>query len=370
MADFKRNTITEFDSILQHIGYGISVVDNKGNLLIANNQMAKFSGLSSAKALLKAGSREISKKLEFFDSEGNQLSADKLPRSLTLYDGRAHEMSLQYKRKSAAENRWIYIRSVPVYQNKKIKYVVNTVQDITEAKLEENRTSQFIAMASHELKTPLATIKAIAQLLDKRYRERRLKNAEKYFEKIELKVDQLTKIVNSFLDMSKIRSGNMILSLEPFDINYLIDDIIVEFKQYSVKNSFIKKGNVKKLVYSDKLRIGQILTNLIKNAYKYSASDKDIVINVRGEKKFVTVCVRDFGFGIPKKNWDRIFEPFIRGDQKKINQVEGLGIGLFMSRQIITLLGGKLWLKKSSRQGSVFCFKIPYKAKKLNEYKF
>jgi signal transduction histidine kinase len=112
-------------------------------------------------------------------------------------------------------------------------------------------------------------------------------------------------------------------------------------------------------VYSDKERIGQVMTNLISNAVKYSPHSNRIIISTERDEKTVTVCVEDFGIGIPEDKKDKVFEQFYRVSGSKQHTFPGLGLGLYISNEIIRREGGKMWVNSTEGKGSTFCFSLP-----------
>ncbi|HRP59344.1 MAG TPA: ATP-binding protein [Vicingus sp.] len=149
------------------------------------------------------------------------------------------------------------------------------------------------------------------------------------------------------------------LHIEPFDIEELIRNIISDLN-INTKHMLRMKGALDVYVEADRIRIGQVLTNLISNAIKYSPEEKEIIITVHRKDMDVIVGVKDFGRGIPKEKLEKIFNPFYRaGNDREKKIISGSGLGLYISREIITQNGGDIWVKSEEGEGSTFYFSLP-----------
>ncbi len=232
------------------------------------------------------------------------------------------------------------------------------VLDITERKTLEQRKDEFIGVASHELKTPLAVVKGYVQLLDRIVQEGQDKKAKAYLAKTLTYINRLNALIVDLLDVSKIQAGRLKMDRTEFDFNQMLEEA-VEANQILGHNHLISISNDTNLkVVGDKNRIEQVLTNLISNAIKYSPSSNKVVIRVTRDHNFIIVGAQDFGIGIPKSKQARIFDRFYRVDEHT-KQFSGLGIGLYISAEIVERHGGRLWVESEEGQGSTFYFSLP-----------
>ena len=221
----------------------------------------------------------------------------------------------------------------------------------------ERRKDEFISSASHELKTPLATIKGFTQVL-KELLKKDMK-ALYYLSKLESQTDRITLLVNDLLDVSKIKSGKLDLRFEPFFINKLIKEVIEDMYAQSTKHKIIFKPNANIKVRADYFRLYQVFINIISNAVKYSPKADKIVVYVRDLGTKVEVVVEDFGIGIAEKNLEKIFEKFFQVENKIRPSFSGLGLGLHISEEIIKRHKGRIWVESEKGKGSQFKFVIP-----------
>ncbi len=228
--------------------------------------------------------------------------------------------------------------------------------DITQRMLAERRKDEFISMASHELKTPITSIKVFNQLLEKKFKDDPA--AQKYLSRMSRQIDKLTNLVEDLLDMSKIQTGKLALRKEPFALYQLVQEV-VETMRVTNDRSIYLNGKTDKLVEADYDRIGQVLINLISNAIKYSPNKKEVEVVVAATDSEITITVTDHGVGIPPEHHDHIFGRFYRVYEEDDKTFPGLGIGLYISQQIITRHNGRMWFTSKPGSGSSFYFTLP-----------
>ncbi len=231
---------------------------------------------------------------------------------------------------------------------------------VTERKELERRKDDFIAIASHELKTPVTSIKLYMQLLHRKFKLAKDQKSADSVAKMDGQLNKLTDLINDLLDVSKIEGGKLRLNLGNFDLNNLVEETS-ENMQVTTKHLITKKLKSVGVVYGDRDRIGQVITNFLSNAIKYSPGKDKIIIKTIKEKKGLTVSVRDFGVGLNLKEQGKVFERFNRAGQEGPGGLPGLGIGLYISKEIINRHNGKIWVESRKGKGSTFSFSIPRK---------
>lgn len=236
--------------------------------------------------------------------------------------------------------------------------ILIAIEDITEKRETDRRKDDFLSIASHELKTPLTTIKGLVQLLQRMPPEG---SSDKYIstlDKVGTYVDRLNNLITELLDTSKIQSGNIELHNEPFDVNKTIRDTVENLSLATPDYNIILSGNTEAVILGDELQISQVINNLISNAIKYSPGSDKIKVYLNKVGDFVKISVTDYGMGISPQDKAKIFERFFRARdiQKKF---PGLGIGLYISHEIIANHKGTLWVESEIGKGSTFSFTLP-----------
>lgn len=215
---------------------------------------------------------------------------------------------------------------------------------------------EFMAMASHELKTPLTVIKANLQILD--YKNAAGEN-KKFISRTLASVEKLGDLITNLLDVSKIQSGKLELNLSVFDLNVLLSEIIENIQQTTSTHTIACNhcGN-KLMVNADKERIEQVIVNILTNAIKYSPAAGEVKVESYKENNQVVVSVTDSGIGIPQEDLENIFSRFFRV-QGIAATFSGSGIGLYISSEIVKRHDGKMWVESELEKGSTFYFSLP-----------
>jgi len=255
---------------------------------------------------------------------------------------------------------WIRTQGVVIKDEKKKPVrMLGTILDITENKRDEIRKNDFIAMASHELKTPLTSIKAYLQILLKKMAPLQDSFISNALLKAGYQVNKMSDLIHGFLDLSKLESGKLHLQEQLFDINKLITDVIAEINIVSPGNSIRFKHHEPIFINADKEKIEQVISNFLSNAIKYS--DKGSLIHISSKKYDgnLVVSVADEGIGIKLKDQEKLFQRFYRVESEKMKNISGFGIGLYLASEIILRHKGKIWVESDHDVGSTFYFSLP-----------
>lgn len=239
--------------------------------------------------------------------------------------------------------------------------------NITDREKLSQQKDDFIGIATHELKTPVTSIKAYTQILHDRFSKAGDLKSATLLGKMDAQLDKLISLISDLLDVTKIEGGKLSFNLESFDFTHLVQELIEELQRTTTKHTIHLSGNVSKKVYADKDRTGQVLTNLVTNAIKYSPHSDSIEVILSEDKDSITLCVKDYGVGIPDDKKDKVFERFYRVSGPRQDTFPGLGLGLYISSEIIKRQGGRIWVESKKGKGSTFCFTLPIKPRKIKQ---
>jgi PAS domain S-box-containing protein len=232
------------------------------------------------------------------------------------------------------------------------------LQDVTEEYHLQMRKDEFISVASHELKTPITSLSASIQILQKLVKTDPASDKVPLFvNKASNNLSKLTHLLDDLLNVTKIQQGQLALNINRFDLVELIRDCCEHINPVN-DYEFIFLGDEELMIYADYRRIDQVMINLIGNAIKYSPQSKRIEITVYHDDEMATVCVRDFGIGINPQKLPHLFERYYRVDAFG-HQFSGLGLGLYISSEIIARHNGKIGADSSVGDGSNFWFNLP-----------
>ncbi len=272
--------------------------------------------------------------------------------------GEDFNMEIQLKRKSDNMYRWHLRRASPIRNNEGIiTSWVGFATDIHDQKTKEQAKDEFIAIASHELKTPLTTAKAYIQLLEMDLQQTDDKDLI-FAQKAGASIKRLDDLIGELLDVSKIQNGQLELNVTSFDFNAMISDAVESIQRVSPDHKILFSGEIKEPVKGDKERLKQVAINLLANAVKYSPKSKKVLMHIGQKKGVIKVSVKDTGIGLRRQSLERIFERYYREEQRAVH-FQGLGIGLFISHEIIQRHSGKIWVQSVPGKGSTFYFTIP-----------
>ena len=231
--------------------------------------------------------------------------------------------------------------------------------DITEQKEDEQRKNDFIAMVSHELKTPLTSLNVYIQLLQMIESNKNDKFTTDALDKANRQVSKMNTLINGFLNMSRLESGKIHIDKQHFDMADLIKEMEKETMETITTHQVIFAPVAETFVYADRDKTGQVINNFISNAVKYSRADSTINVACITNNEMAQVSVQDQGKGIQQKDIDKLFDRYYRVEGEEMNTISGFGIGLYLSAEIIQRHDGKIWVESEPGKGSVFYFSIP-----------
>ncbi len=336
---------------------GLWMTDVQAQNTFVNDTWIQWTGIPFEKQL---GVGWLDRVLE----EDKMIATSKFQECLQLREKYSAEFRI---RRSDGELRWCLTEGSPYFDiNGAFAGYAGSVTDITDIKKMEERKDDFIKMASHELKTPITSIKGYVQLLLNIYDEI---NEEKFqasrptvkssLQTISKQVSKLTRLVSELLDLSRIESGKLELHKSEFDLAALVEETVQDVRLTTTRHAIILHNDFESNVYADKDRISQVLVNLLTNAIKYSPDAERIEVYVEGDTSNAIIKVKDHGIGIDQKDHARIFERFYRVEGKSEQTYPGFGIGLFIASEIVERHEGTVSVESKKDHGAVFTITLP-----------
>lgn len=235
-------------------------------------------------------------------------------------------------------------------------------EEIEFRKEAERKKDEFISIASHELKTPMTSIKGYIQLLERSLDKDDKETIRKRLHKIQNQIDKLNILIADLLDISKIESGKLKFNKKHFQFDDLLDHLIEIMQQSNPQVKILKNANVNGTIFGDEMRLEQVIINFITNAIKYGPDGKEIQITseIRGNEVYFSV--RDYGIGMSNEHLQKVFDKFYRIEETS-ERFQGLGIGLYICKEIIERHHGEIGVDSTIGEGSEFYFKIPLNPK-------
>lgn len=279
----------------------------------------------------------------------------------TVASGQALEMEVRVRPIDKEEYRFHLLRAIPIREGDTITKWVGTFTDIDDQKQAVKKKDEFISIASHELKTPLTTIKAYVQLLDRAIEAE--DPTRLYVERTLIQIRKLDKLIVDLLDLSKIENGKLKFNKKLFPFGTTLSNAVEMIRQTYPDYQIILRGKSDIQLYGDESRIEQVIINYLTNAVKYSPENKEIQVetDIRPDGRLL-LRVQDFGIGIGKDHQSNIFSKFYRVEEAA-NRFQGLGIGLYICAEIIRRHEGEYGVESEPGQGSTFYFTIPTEIK-------
>jgi two-component system phosphate regulon sensor histidine kinase PhoR len=320
-----------------------------GQINFYNNRWFEYTGLKSEDAR-NWGWNAVLHADDIKETTDKQLAA--------LKAGTIFEVENRYRRFDGVY-RWHLNRAIPLRDEAgEIIFWVGTATDIEDQKAAMERKDEFIGIASHELKTPLTSLKGYLQLVLSYKKDPLPGIVVQYIEKANRAITKLQYLVNDLLDVSKIQAGRLEYALANIELSAVIglcvENAVHIYPQYTfdadVEGNFIVHGNAE--------RLEQVMMNLINNAVKYSQTNKNIIIKAVPHQDNIRVSVTDFGIGLSPDQVEHIFERFYRVEDKK-HMASGLGMGLYISAEIIHTHHGKIGVDSELGNGATFYFDLP-----------
>ena len=242
----------------------------------------------------------------------------------------------------------------------KTERAAGVIFDITDRKTIEKQKDEFIGIASHELKTPVTSIKAYAEILQEMFTEAHDDMSANLMSKLDGQVDRLTKLIKDLLDVTKVSEGQLDLTTEVFSIEKMTQNMVEEMQRTTRQHRVILNLNAMAEVTGDQERLGQVLTNLLSNAIKYSPESKDVLVDARDEGGKIIISVQDFGIGMSPGTLEKLFARFFRSDNPSVRSYPGLGLGLYISMEIMKRHGGTITVQSERGKGSIFTMILPH----------
>jgi PAS domain S-box-containing protein len=329
------------------------ITDKVGNITYTNQIWLDWTGAPLEKQLGDGW-------LNFILPEDRQAASEKF--TADFLNQRFHESTFRIKHINGQE-RWIVCTGNPQFDaaGNFLNFIGSCV-DITEQKQLQRQKDDFIGVASHELRTPVTSIKAYAQVLEAMFKKSGDFKTAGMLQKMDSQLNRLTSLIGDLLDVTKINTGRLQLNHTRFVFNDMIDEVVDDLQRttnrHTIEKHFSETGNV----VADRDRLMQVVTNLITNAIKYSPHTEKIILHTAiNDKSEIEVCVQDFGIGISEDKKGRVFEQFYRVSGDMQHTFPGLGLGLYISSEIIKREGGRIWVNSEEGKGSTFCFSIPSK---------
>lgn len=358
-AGLYRTTLEDknkIETIINSLADALLVLDGEGRVVLANPSASRLFGMRTAvpeetiEETFKRADGEVT-----FRDPGMEEALRRV-----LHKGQAvkNDMALQAEKTIYFQVMWLPLRD----STGSVVGAVVILHDVTDFVELDRMKSNFISMVSHELKTPLTSIKGFVRLLDAGRVGPVSEKQRRYLEIVLQQTESLTKIIEDLLDLSRIEAGIIEVRRERVDLRALAEGVLAGLENMSREKEvgmYLDIPGGLPPVAGDPERIRQVLTNLVHNALKFTPSGGEVRVRAREREGECLVEVADTGIGISPQDLPRIFDKFYQVDSSTTRQQSGTGLGLSISRELVAAQGGRMWVDSKKGVGSTFAFTLP-----------
>ena len=338
---------TQAERVLSHVGDGVFLIDSEGMIRLWNTAAEAITGLAandvcgrSAEVAL-SGWRNVGPLVPVASRPGDQAEIS-----------RAETVPLDVEGREL----WLSVAGVAFTDG-----TVYAFRDVTNERRLETMRTEFVATVSHELRTPLASLHGAAMTLRQRNERLDADTQDELLDMIAEQSKRLAELVEEILLTGQLDAGSLRIASEPFDPEQLVRTVVEEARHRTSEGTSLEISAPAVLPYvvGDGVRTHQVLANLIDNAIKYSPGGGRVEVAAEQDGESVRFSVRDEGLGIPIGEQDRIFEKFYRLDPDNRHGVGGSGLGLYICRELVRSMNGRLWVESAPARGATFVFELP-----------
>jgi PAS domain S-box-containing protein len=350
-------------AILEGVADGVMVTDAQGEITLFN---------AAAERILQLQRTDVIGRSVFELPGIFGLAGTSWPRLTELWGQGIgeDEEGVLYDERLEMDERVVSMRVAPVVRQGTFEGTVAVFRDITKDVEVDRMKSEFVSSVSHELRTPMTSIKGYIDLLYSGMAGPISEEQKRFLEVVRANADRLTLLLNDLLDISRIETGRLKLSIESIDVRDIVDLVVSNHRPEADKRQQSLINTVEgplPLVCADPDRTTQILTNLVSNAIYYTPVGGTVTVGAEAAEDFVNIYVRDTGVGIREEDKAKLFTRFFRADTPLVQARSGTGLGLAIVKSIVELHGGQIWFDSTYGQGSTFSFSLPLADQQVSE---
>lgn len=342
----------ELRATVEGMGDGVFLVDHRGDIVEANRAAVDLLGAAS-KAEVLGPIAAWGRRFQLRSPDGAPLPVEQYAALRVLAGAPVAQYDAVLRRADGRDVR-VAVAATPVVRPGRPPLAVSVLRDVSEAARLDELREEFLSTAAHEFKTPLAVIKAYAQLVSRRDTGERRALAV-----IQRQVDRLTRMLEDILDATRLRAGGDATRGERFDLAAAAREVADRLRAAAPVHALAVEAEGPVPVVADRDRIERVLANLLENAVRFSPRGGEVRIRVEAVGGEALVSVADQGIGIPAERQDQVFRRYYRAHAGTEHDYGGLGLGLEVSRAVVERHGGRMWFESTPGAGSTFHFGLP-----------
>lgn len=340
---------------LASMAEGAVITDLEGQIVSVNPAMERLGGW----LVDEVQGRPFADVYPAFDEKGQLIPADRRLLSKAIQSRQAvtsRGYSIAFLTRDGSRFP-VSVSAAPILDaDGEVVGAVSVIRDVSFEKEVDQLKSALISTVSHELRTPLTMIQGFSELL--LTRDLREQKSREALEQIKVSAERLSRLIENLLSVSRIESDRLAMRLVPVDLPGLVEEVVAAFRQEQDLDLQLSFDQMP-LVLADRDMLVQILTNLLSNAIKYSPKGGLVVISGKRQGPSAEISVQDQGIGMSESEAAQLFEKFYRVDHPEVHKVGGTGLGLYITKNLVELQGGQIWVNSEPGRGTTFVFSLP-----------
>ena len=370
----------QLEAILKNAGDGIIVQDATGNIIYVNQTAASRLGFATTNDMLAAAPYSFLDWFDITDEEGQPFHPSRFPGRRAIMGEENPTVTIRYVHKYTQEVQWNLIRSTLVRErNSAPLLIISVMQDITQFKELEQRKDEFLMHISHELRTPLTALSGFLQIINDFRSQLDESTMSTFISRSLDNCQELSLLVNEVLDVLQFKHETKSVQAEALPLSGIVREVIAQLGPRKEQEYLIQLDIPEEIrVWANRQYLCQVLRNLLSNVFKYAPKQTPVIISALVQEDSahgtssippVTISIQDAGPGIPLAEQQQLFEKFSRLKRDLASPVRGTGLGLYICKQLVERMGGRIWVESSGRRcdGSRFCFTLPGNSSLLHE---
>ncbi len=345
----------QLEAILGSLGEGVLVIDDGGQLRRQNAAARTLTGVADEE-LPQLAVEGWAEQLALRWPDGRAVAPEELPLRRAILGEAVHNAQLQLRRRGGGDV-WVLLSAAPLPGGG----AVAALRDVSELKEVERLKEEFLQVASHELRTPLASLKLLLGAIKAQLKDERGAPLQPLLQRGHQMVDRMRRLINDILDASRLQRRKLHVETRPLDLTALVREAVDRARVTACGEHVLAAETCDEplRIRGDADRLDQVLGNLLANACKYAPPGTTITARCEAKEGHALVSVHDEGPGVPQDLQERIFERFYQIEARAGRSFGGLGLGLYISRELLAAHGGRIWVESPPGEGSTFFFCVP-----------
>jgi PAS domain S-box-containing protein len=353
----------EVEALFTSMGDGAITTDEFGRITRVNPAAQQILGYRESELV----GTWFPKKIIAVDVNDQPVTLIDRPIARIFMTGKAISEKMYYRTKSGRKIP-VAVNAAPILFNGRPTGAIETFRDITLEEEVDRMKSEFISLASHQLRTPLSAIKTYTHMLQEGYMGDLNSEQKRSLETIVSASNRMNELISTLLNITRIESGTIAVTPKTIKVDAVIKEVLPELelmaKNKAIHLKLIVKNGVT-AIKTDGLIVKEVVTNLVSNAIKYTPEQGNVTITVRPRKSDLQVEITDSGWGIPTYSQDQVFSKFFRAHNIVKRETSGTGLGLYLVKGLLEALNGKIWFKSEEGVGTTFVFSLPRAKRRL-----